>query len=532
MTNAVANFEPFIIYRCIVGSRAYGLATDDSDHDRRGFYLPPAELHWSLDGVPEQIERPETEECYWEFEKYLRLALQGNPNIIECLYTPLVEHAAPLAQEVRAARRAFLSRRSIGAFRGYAEDQFRRLANRLARTGEVKWKHAMHLLRLLLSGIHLARTGDLCIDVGPHRGRLLEIRDGGRPWGEVEEWRLALEREFDEAFAASPLPETPDRAVAERLLLKARRMAAGCSVGSAHQASAAAQRTGGGLSPPYVAVAPAQPPALTSGEQSQTALAGIDPAAAGVLRGIVAPIAGSLLFATISGAHLYGFPSPDSDYDLRGVHVLGLREVVGLDVEDETRERSWVVDGIELDLVTHDVRKFVLLMLKRNGYVLEQLLSPLVVHTTPEHAELRELARGCITRNHAHHYLGFARTQWSLFEKDRRVKPLLYTFRVLLTGIHLMRTGEVEANLVRLNGEFRLAYLDELIARKTQGSEDEELDAPAIDFHRGEVERLTRELEAARGVSRLPEAPGARRELDEFVAGIRLRGVNRDSGQG
>lgn len=528
-----ANLQPFVIYRCVVGSRAYGLATDDSDHDRRGFFLPPAEMHWSLDGAAEQIERPETEECYWEFEKFLRLALQGNPNIIECLYTPLVEHATPLAQEVRAERRAFLSKRSIGAFRGYAEDQFRRLANRLARTGEVKWKHAMHLLRLLLSGIHLARTGDLCIDVGPHRGRLLEIRDGGRPWGEVEEWRLALEREFDEAFAASPLPETPDRTVAEGLLLKARRMAAGCSAGTHHppvasRAADAQKRTDAVQCPPRDSAARAP------GKMSKTTdeIAGIDSAAAGVLRSVVAPIADSLLFATISGAHLYGFPSADSDYDLRGVHVLGLREVVGLDVEDETRERSWVVDGVELDLVTHDVRKFVLLMLKRNGYVLEQLLSPLVVLTTPEHAEVRELARGCITRNHAHHYLGFARTQWSLFEKDRRVKPLLYTFRVLLTGIHLMRTGEVEANLVRLNGEFRLTYLDELIARKTQGTEDGELDAPAMDFHRGEIERLTRELEAAREASRLPEAPGVRRELDDFVARIRLRGVNRRSVQG
>lgn len=521
------SLRPFIIYRCIVGSRAYGLATDDSDHDRRGFYLPPAELHWSLDGAAEQIERPETEECYWEFEKFLRLALQGNPNIIECLYTPLVEHATPLAQEVRAERRAFLSRRSIGAFRGYAEDQFRRLANRLARTGEVKWKHAMHLLRLLLSGIHLARTGDLRIDVGPHRERLLAIRDGGRPWGEVEEWRLALEREFDEAFATSPLPDTPDRSVAERLLLKARRMAADCWKGSSSSSPHCAQSAADSASLPRQAAATAAPVQTAATEspfaRPPAALPGIEPAASQVLRSVVAPIADSLLFATISGAHLYGFPSPDSDYDLRGVHVLGLRDVVGLDVEDETRERSWVVDGVELDLVTHDVRKFVLLMLKRNGYVLEQLLSPLVVHTTPEHAELRELARGCVTRNHAHHYLGFARTQWSLFEKDRRVKPLLYTFRVLLTGIHLMRTGEVEANLVRLNGEFRLGYLDELIARKTTGTEDGELDAPAIDFHRGEVERLTRELEAARDASQLPEAPGARRELDDLVARVRFR---------
>src|SRR5918998_1230678 len=167
-----------------------------------------------------------------------------------------------------------------------------------------------------------------------------------------------------------------------------------------------------------------------------------------------------LLFVTISGAHLYGFPSPDSDYDVRGVHVLPAREVVGLDSGRETVEVSEVREGLEIDLVTHDVKKFFGLLLRKNGYVLEQLYSPLVVHTSPEHEELKAIAAGCVTRHHSHHYFGFAETQWKLFEKEspRRGKPLLYVFRVLLTGIHLMQTGVVEANLVRLNDEAKLPY--------------------------------------------------------------------------
>ena len=180
------------------------------------------------------------------------------------------------------------------------------------------------------------------------------------------------------------------------------------------------------------------------------------------LRGVVSRHPYPLVFATISGAHLYGFPSPDSDYDLRGCHVLPVREVVGLDAGRETIETSAKDGGFELDLVTHDAKKFFGLLLKKNGYVLEQVYSPLVVHTTPEHEELKEIAQGCITRHHSHHYFGFAETQWRLFEKERprRVKPLLYVYRVLLTGIHLMRTGEVEANLVRLNEEARLPHVD------------------------------------------------------------------------
>lgn len=229
-----------------------------------------------------------------------------------------------------------------------------------------------------------------------------------------------------------------------------------------------------------------------------------------------------LLFVTISGAHLYGFPSADSDYDLRGVHILPVREIVGLNDPRDTIEYAGEADGVELDLVTHDVLKFFRLLLKRNGYVLEQLLSPLVLHTTPEHEQLCELAPQLLTRHHAHHYLGFARTQWGLFEKDRRVKPLLYVYRVLLTGIHLMRAGEVEANLVRLNEVFQFPYLDDLLAQKTGGAEKALLHGGDIPFHEREYERLTQVLEAARDASHLPESPTGQDRLHELLLRLRL----------
>jgi predicted nucleotidyltransferase len=231
-----------------------------------------------------------------------------------------------------------------------------------------------------------------------------------------------------------------------------------------------------------------------------------------------------LIFATISGAHLYGFPSPDSDYDLRGCHLLPLREVVGLDPGRETVESSTTDGGLEVDLVTHDARKFFGLMLKKNGYVLEQLYSPLVVRTTPEHDELKAIGRGCVTRHHSHHYFGFAETQWRLFEKERprRVKPLLYVYRVLLTGIHLMRTGEVEANLARLSEDARLSHVADLIARKTSGPEKAALDEDDLEFHRREYERLRAVLEAAYQSSTLPEGPSARPALNDLLIRLRL----------
>lgn len=234
-----------------------------------------------------------------------------------------------------------------------------------------------------------------------------------------------------------------------------------------------------------------------------------------------------LLFASISGAHLYGFPSPDSDFDLRGVHLLPLDQVVGLNAGDETVERSGIQDGLEIDLVTHDARKFFGLMLKKNGYVMEQLLSPLVLHTTPEHEELKTIGVQCLTKYHAHHYLGFAETQWRLFQKDDppHVKPLLYVYRVLLTGIHLMQTGEVEANLVRLNETARLPHVSDLIACKTGGLEKGALEAADPEFHRREFERLRAELEQAFAQSRLPEVPRGAAALNDLLIRIRLKGV-------
>ncbi|QLE59228.1 nucleotidyltransferase [Nostoc sp. TCL26-01] len=232
-----------------------------------------------------------------------------------------------------------------------------------------------------------------------------------------------------------------------------------------------------------------------------------------------------LLFASISGSHLYGFPSSDSDYDLRGVHILPLKEVLGLDTGMETLEKSQVYEFLEIDLVTHDIKKFFLMLLKKNGYVLEQVYSPLIIAATPEYEELKSIAHGCITRYHSHHYFGFAETQWKLFEKEHphRLKPLLYIYRVLLTGIYLMQTGVVEANLIKLNEIFNLPYLPELIYQKQVGLEHSTLSDINIDFHRREYQILRNKLQEFYEVSQLPEVPTAKNALHDLLIRLRLK---------
>ncbi len=217
---------PYAIYRAVVGSRAQGLATDDSDTDLRGAYLPPASLHWSLAGVPEQLEDDAAQTTLWELEKFLSLAVKANPNVLECLWSPLVEHTAPPGDELRERRGIFLSRVAHQTFGGYATAQFRKLNNAIARGEPAKPKHVMHLLRLLLTGVDLLRTGDLSVRVADeHRARLLAIKRGDFDLSEADAWRRSLHEQLDAALSTSPLPDQPDIAAANDFLLRARRFA-------------------------------------------------------------------------------------------------------------------------------------------------------------------------------------------------------------------------------------------------------------------------------------------------------------------
>ena len=219
--------ESFVVYRCVVGSQAYGLAREGSDIDRRGIYLPPANLEWSLYGVPEQLENSATEECYWELKKFITLALKANPNILECLFTPLVETTSEIADALLAQRTIFLSKLVYQTYNGYVLSQFKKLEQDLRSTGEIRWKHAMHLIRLLLQGIHALQEGNVPVRVTAHRDALLAIRDGAQRWDEVNHWRLALHEEFDHAYRRTSLPDAPDYSAANEMLVWARRKMVG-----------------------------------------------------------------------------------------------------------------------------------------------------------------------------------------------------------------------------------------------------------------------------------------------------------------
>jgi hypothetical protein len=223
--SSMIDLKERVIYRCVIGSRAYGLEDEQSDTDRRGIYLPPAELHWSLYGVPEQLENEETQEAYWELQKFVVLALKANPNVLECLYSPIVEFATPLAEELLAMREAFLSKLVYQTYSGYVASQFKKMQTDIRNQGQVKWKHVMHLIRLLISGINALREGKVTVEVGEQRERLLEIKRGVVPFAEVDAWRNRLQIEFEHAFQQTTLPDRPDYERVNAFLIHGRKLA-------------------------------------------------------------------------------------------------------------------------------------------------------------------------------------------------------------------------------------------------------------------------------------------------------------------
>jgi predicted nucleotidyltransferase len=231
------------------------------------------------------------------------------------------------------------------------------------------------------------------------------------------------------------------------------------------------------------------------------------------------------LFVTISGAHLYGFSSPDSDFDVRGCHLLPLPAVVSISPRRETIEHSGVEEGRDIDFVSHDAAKFFRLMLKKNGYVMEQVFSPIVVTGGPDLDELREIARGCLTRHLYHHYRGFFENQMALFGKEtvKRAKTLLYAYRVLLTGIHVQRSGEIEANLPRLLEIDPQPGVADLMAAKVK--EKAGVGAADLEFHLKALGVLKERLVESFERSRLPEEPRRAADLDALLVRLRLRSL-------
>jgi predicted nucleotidyltransferase len=226
------------------------------------------------------------------------------------------------------------------------------------------------------------------------------------------------------------------------------------------------------------------------------------------------------LVVSLSGAHAYGFPSPDSDLDLKAIHVAATADLLGFEVPAPTVDRSEVLDGIEIDYTSNELAPALAGILAGNGNYLERVLGHLHPLASPLLAELRPIAQRSLSRRVHRHYRGFAQNQRLALEKEPTAKKLLYVLRTTSTGIHLLETGELEADLTRLMVDADLSGAATLIERKRRG-ENVSLDPATLDAWRPRVERLVARLDAARDASPLPEAPPNEAEVRAFLLGVR-----------
>jgi predicted nucleotidyltransferase len=236
---------------------------------------------------------------------------------------------------------------------------------------------------------------------------------------------------------------------------------------------------------------------------------------------------GKILLCGVTGSHFYGFPSPDSDLDLKGIHLAPTAAVLGLESPAETFDRLEAFEGLECDYTSHEARKALSLLLRGNGNMLERILSPFQLYPTPELAALQSLARGAISKRFADHYRGFFKGMCREHERadEPRAKTLLYAYRVALTGVHLLRTGELIADIAITAPLYGCDSVAELARLKRDGAEYLTVSPEEDARHRRRWQELEGLLADALDTSPLPEEPTNAQDCDAWLIAARRAGI-------
>ncbi len=382
-------------------------------------------------------------------------------------------------------------------------------------------KNAYNLLRLLYSCVSWLRTGEPLIEVeGPLRERLLEIKAQKVPMEEVVAEAKAIADTLDEEAADSRLPKRPDYRAADEFLKLCRREQARrvfcLPSGVEEKRTEAASVLGDEWT--VELIPDALPPDVDASAVKRFLRRYTDPSS---------DSHSQVLWVALTGAHAYGFPSPDSDLDLKGCFVAPASVLLGLGEPKLSIDFLADWEGRETDLTLNELGKCASLLVSGNGNLVERFLGPLQVLTTPLGHRLADFAQGALSQRVARHYQGFFRGMRRESEVEskaggRTAKRMLYAYRVSLTGAHLLRTGRVVTNVRFLADEYGFSRVPELIKIKEEAEKQTVTESDAapslIDF-----ERLEALLQDALENSVLPEDPPNVDALSSFIVEQRLR---------
>ena len=222
----------------------------------------------------------------------------------------------------------------------------------------------------------------------------------------------------------------------------------------------------------------------------------------------------------LSGAHAYGFPSPDSDLDLKAIHIAPTRALLGFEPPVLTFDRAEIIEEVEIDYTSNELASVLAGILQGNGNFLERVLGRSTFTTSPLLEALRPLAQESLSRRVHRHYRGFASNQLRLLERDPTVKKVLYVLRTALTGTHLLLTAEVEADLTRLLDRYGLVEAHDLVIAKRAG-ERTAADPALLDVWRPRLVAALKTLDEALAATVLPEEPPNAEALEAWLVEAR-----------
>ncbi|HEY3449062.1 MAG TPA: nucleotidyltransferase domain-containing protein [Myxococcales bacterium] len=227
---------------------------------------------------------------------------------------------------------------------------------------------------------------------------------------------------------------------------------------------------------------------------------------------------------SLSGAHAYGFPSPDSDLDLKAVHAEKPARLLGLRPPDPHSSRMEILEGVEVDYSSNELGPVLSALLAGNGNYFERFLGDQTVIAGPGFEELRVLAQGALSKKVHRHYSGFARGQLREWEKSgfKSAKKLLYVLRTTLTGTHLLLTGEMQTDVTKLMDVYGFALARELVESKKRG-EKSELAPEVSERWKLWLDAAFQGLDQAMLRSPLPEESPNADALDDWLVRFRLR---------
>lgn len=236
---------------------------------------------------------------------------------------------------------------------------------------------------------------------------------------------------------------------------------------------------------------------------------------------------GTILLVGVTGSHFYGFPAPDSDLDLKGIHVAPTQEILGLEKPTLAQNVEQMWQNTLCDFTSNEVEQALKLLLKGNGNMLERIFSPVQLFETEEAEQLRSLKDAYISKRFFHHYSGFFQKKCDEFLKSDvfRIKPLLYIYRVALTGIHLLITGEVIGDVKKLAPEYGFDEALKLIKIYSETSEKKCLDANSAKQFVDRWPELETRLEEAHASSFLPDTPADMKKCSDWLVKVRLKKI-------